>query len=224
MCDRRRGIILFMPIVTSITNQRRSKNRRNVFLDGGFAFGCNVAVVARFRLREGMEVSAEQVNQIQRGEVKQECFDHALRLIARRLHSRAELVRKMAGKEYGEGIVAEALDDLARLGYVDDEKFAVAKAESSANQKHHARRRAMMELIKAGVGETVARRALEGVYGGRDTVEEARFLAAKQMTRLRRLPMETARRRLSGMLQRRGFDYEAIGVVVSEVLGERGDE
>src|SRR5271163_463436 len=76
-----------LPIVTKIQEQRRRANRRNVFLDGTFAFGCNLNVIARFRLREGLELSADEIEQIQRGEVRQECFDSAMRYLESRLHS-----------------------------------------------------------------------------------------------------------------------------------------
>ena len=74
-----------MPVITKITEQKRRPNRRNIYLDGAFAFGCNVNVVARFRLREGMQLKTAQVAQIQLGEVKQECFDDAMRALERPL-------------------------------------------------------------------------------------------------------------------------------------------
>ena len=64
-----------MPVITKIAQQKRRPNRRNIHLDGQFAFGCNVNVVARFRLREGLVLSDEQVQQIEIGEVKQEALD-----------------------------------------------------------------------------------------------------------------------------------------------------
>src|SRR4029079_18321267 len=103
---------------------------RNVYLDGTFAFGCNINVVAKFRLREGMTLSADQVRQIALGEVRQECFDRAMAALASRLHSRAELRRKLMRREYGDTVVDAVLEDLARLGYVDDERFARTKALS----------------------------------------------------------------------------------------------
>src|SRR5215208_1573613 len=163
-----------MPVVTRISEQKRRPNRRNVFLDGAFAFGCNVNVVAKFRLHEGMVLSQDQVQQIQLGEVKQECFDKAMESLGSRLHSRSELHRKLMRREYGEAVVNAVLDDLARLGYVDDERFAKTKALSAAQYKHHGRRRAFMELRRAGVTGEVAERALNDVYAGRDNTAEAR--------------------------------------------------
>jgi SOS response regulatory protein OraA/RecX len=43
-------------------------------------------------------------------------------------------------------------------------------------------------------------------------------LARKQAPRLRKLDPIVARRRLTGMLQRRGFDYDDIRPVLDEVL------
>src|SRR4051794_27803302 len=208
-----------MPAITRIAEQKRRANRRNIYLDGAFAFGCNLNVVAKFRLREGMNLSAEQVQAIQQGEVRQECFDQAMKFLQRRLHSRAELQRKLMRHEYGEQMIASVLDDLARMGYVDDERFAKTKALAAAQHKQHGRRRAFVELIKAGVKGSVAGKAVEDVYDATDTIGMARQLALKQAPRLRKLDPIVARRRLVGMLQRRGFNYDDIRPVLDEVLG-----
>jgi regulatory protein len=212
-----------MPTITRIAEQKRRVNRRNVYLDGAFAFGCNINVIARFRLREGMTLSADEVRRIELGEVRQECFDRAMASLGSRLHSRAELHRKLMRREYGETVVNAVLDDLVRMGYVNDEQFAKTKALSAAQYKHHGRRRASVALRKAGVSGAVADRALDDVYGSHDSTAVARQLAEKQAPRLKKLDPMVARRRLVGMLQRRGFDYESIKPVVDEVLGRRGN-
>lgn len=208
-----------MPVVTRITEQKRRTNRRSVFLDGAFAFGCNINVIARFRLREGIELSAEQVRQIEQGEIRQECLDDALRYLQSRLHSRLELRRKLLRREYGESVIDGVLDDLVRLGYVDDARFAKTRAMSAAEHRHYGRRRAFMELMRAGVDASVADDALEQVYSAHDSLETARRLAEKQAPRLRKLDPAVARRRLAGMLQRRGFEYEDVKTVIDQVLG-----
>jgi regulatory protein len=212
-----------MPAVTKISEQKRRPNRRNIYLDGKFAFGCNLNVVAKFRLREGMNLSVEQVAAIQQGEVRQECFDQAMKFLQRRLHSRAELHRKLMRREYGEQMIASVLEDLSRMGYVDDERFAKTKALAAAQHKQHGRRRAFVELIKAGVKGNVAGKAVEDVYDATDTIGLARQLALKQAPRLRKLDPIVARRRLVGMLQRRGFNYDDIRPVIDEVLGYSDD-
>jgi regulatory protein len=211
-----------MPTITKISEQKRRPNRRNIYLDGGFAFGCNLNVVARFRLREGLVISDEQVREIQLGEVKQEAIDAGLRLLQTRLQSTSEMRQKLMRKEFGETIVDAVIADLTRLGYLDDDRFAKTKALSAAQHKQHGKRRAKIELLKAGVKGDVADKALGDVYDTTDTLALARELARKQAPRLKRLDPVVAKRRLIGMLQRRGFDYDDIKPVVDEVLGDGG--
>jgi regulatory protein len=213
-----------MPVVTKIQEQRRAANRRSIFLDGTFAFGCSLNVVARFRLREGMELCPEEIEKIQLGGVRQECLDSALRFLESRLHSCRELKTKLMRKQWGEQIIETVLSDLQRMGYLDDAKFAGAKAASSAGRKHHGPRRAMAELLRAGVKSEIAKTATAAVYATTDSVEIAMQLAQRQSTRLRKLEPAVAKRRLIGMLVRRGFDFETIQPVVKKVLGKAKTE
>jgi regulatory protein len=213
-----------MPTITKITEQKRRPNRRNIHLDGKFAFGVNLNVVAQFRLREGMSLSAEQVAQIEQGELRQEVFDKAMEYLGQRLHSRSELQRKLKRREYGDAVVEAVLENLERLGYLNDERFAHAKALSAAQHKHHGRRRAYVELVKSGVEHDVAHKALDDVYEAHDSLAAARLLARKQAPRLRKLDPPVARRRLVGMLLRRGYSYNDIRPVIDEVLGPGADD
>jgi regulatory protein len=210
-----------MPTITKIIEQKRRPNRRNIYLDGIFAFGLNDNVIARFYLREGMTLTEERVREIADGEVRQECFDDAMKYLQARMHSRAELRRKLVRREFADAIIDGVLDNLARLGYLDDARFARAKATSAAEHKHHGRRRAYMELVRSGVKKDVAQAALDDVYEQSDSLAVARQLAEKKAPSLKRLEPMVARRRLAGMLQRRGFDYETIKPVIDAVLGNQ---
>jgi len=208
-----------MAVITQIVEPRGRPQRRRIYLDGKFAFSVKLNVVAKFRLRERMELSARQIEAIEQGEIRQECLDRAMKYLSGRLHSRQELRKKLLRQEYSAAMIDEVLEELKRLGYVDDERFAKTKALSAAQHKHHGPRRAMMELMRAGVKKDVAEVAVGEVYESNDNVAEARNLAMKQGERLRKLDPQVARRRLAGMLARRGFDYDAIRPVIEEILG-----
>src|SRR5688572_15126338 len=98
-----------MPKITEIREQKRRKNRANVYLDGAFAFGCNLNVVVKFRLKEGLVLTPEQITAIQEGEVRQECFDRAMDFLSRRMHSRSELTKKLTKYEYGKATIDSVL-------------------------------------------------------------------------------------------------------------------
>ncbi|MEL7237246.1 MAG: RecX family transcriptional regulator [Planctomycetota bacterium] len=207
-----------MAVITSITQQRRG-NRRSVFIDGDFAFGCNVNVVARFRLREGMAIDDTLRREIELGEVKQEAFDHALRLVGQRRQSERELRTKLGRKEYGPAVIDAVFDDLQRLGYLDDVKYAEVRAGDSVRLKKHGPQRARSELIAKGIDADTAEQAVAAVYENVDELAMATELAKKKTPSLRRLEPEVARRRLIGFLQRRGFDFDTVRRAVESTLG-----
>jgi regulatory protein len=207
-----------MPTITRIEPQKRRPNRRNVHIDGAFAFGCNVNVVARFRLREGMAIDEALRRQIEEGQVQQEAFDQAMRLISGRMQSERELRTKLRRREYGETVVEAVIANLRRQGYVDDERLALDRAAQQANVKKVGRQRAIQELCKAGVARPTAERAAARVYADLDPRAAAVEVATKRAASLRRYDELTARRRLIGFLQRRGFDYETIQHAVARAL------
>ena len=208
-----------MPTVTSITEQKKRANRRSIYLDGAFAFGVNLNVVAKFHLHEGQRLSDDEVAAIQAGSVRQECFDHAMRYIEKRMQSRRELQQKLTRAEYGPAVIESVLNQLTELDYVNDARFAESRAESAATYKHHGPNRARIELAKKGVERETARRAVEQVYEAHDNAATARDLARKKMKSLARLEPHVARRRLMGMLLRRGFDFDTIKPVIEEAPG-----
>ncbi|HEX4792276.1 MAG TPA: RecX family transcriptional regulator [Humisphaera sp.] len=213
-----------MPSITQISHPEQRPTIVNVFVDGKRAFSCSTAVAARFRLRVGMELDEAQFDQIKRGQEKQTCFDAAMNALNRRMHSRVELQRKLGQKKkFSPEQIVETLDKLAELGYLNDERYAAARAQSLLQHKHHGRRRAMAELRRRGVAQSVANQALDAVYDPSDSLAAARKLAEKQAARLRKLDPQTARRRLAAMLQRRGFEYEAVKTVIDETLGGRDE-
>jgi regulatory protein len=208
-----------MPVITAIIEPKGRPNRRRICLDGKFAFTVKLNVVAKFRLREGLTLLSDQIAAIEQGEIRQECLDRAMKYLTGRLHSHSELKKKLSRQEYSPSMIDDVLEDLKRLGYIDDQRFAKTKALSAAQHKHHGPRRALMELMKSGVKRNVAEEAVGEVYESNDNIAAARQLAQKQAARLKKLDPQVARRRLAGMLARRGFDYDSIKPVIEEVIG-----
>lgn len=142
----------------------------------------------------------------------------AVRLLAGRARTRADLERRLRSRELAAEAVTQALDDLARAGYVDD----VAYARERIEQVLRDGKRGAAALIDRLVGDGLPAELAERVVAERLADEDARVwaleAARERLPRLRGLERETARRRLFGYLQRRGFDAsEALGAT-DEVL------
>jgi regulatory protein len=130
----------------------------------------------------------------------------ALRLLARREHSRAELERKLRPRAESSEAIEVLLVDLEKRKQLSDERYAEERARSLSRKYGAARIR--QELKAKGVdSETVAGISSEG------ELERARAILARKY----REPAATREERAKRMrfLQSRGFSSEVIRSLLS---------
>ena len=143
--------------------------------------------------------------------------EKALRLLTVRARSRDGLRRRLMQAGYEEAEVDQALDDLERVGLLDDRKFAEDMVSHRLRIGGYGSRAALGALRKEGIPREIAEQA---VASTRWDDEEARAeeVAWTRAARLSSLPHEVAYRRLLGFLQRRGFDPDVARTVTNRVL------
>lgn len=140
----------------------------------------------------------------------------AYRYLTYRPRSRAEIVQKLRDREFDEAIIEAALADLERLGYVNDRQFAGQWAASRARLGGFGRRRIEQELKKKGIDREIIKRTLQEVCGDHAEVEIAKKTAERKLASMKALDRETRRRRLAGFLERKGFPFDIIHVVLKD--------
>jgi regulatory protein len=131
----------------------------------------------------------------------------AVRLLARREHSRAELAAKLrhhVGEEDGPAEIERVLDQLERDGLLSDERYAAALSRSRAARFGDARIR--HELKSSGVPPDVAARVLAGMRG--TELERARAAWTRRFGVLPATQQERGRQ--ARFLQSRGFAADTI--------------
>jgi regulatory protein len=148
--------------------------------------------------------------------------DRALRLLGVRDRSRRELERRLAQAGFEPEDVAEALDALARVGLIDDERFAASVAEHAKTGRAAGRRAVLSSLLSRGVDRQTAERAVEPLEAGEE--DRAMALAERQASRMRDLGPEKAFRRISGLLLRRGFPPQIAFDATRRALGNPGED
>jgi regulatory protein len=140
-----------------------------------------------------------------------------------RARSRSELAGKLAKKGVPEEVAVRLLDRFEEVGLVDDEAFARSWVESRQAGKGLARRALAQELRRKGVDDEVAREVLDEVEPD-DEVESARVLVRRKLRTAARLDRDTAIRRLTGMLARKGYPPSVAFRVVREELESAGHD
>ena len=125
----------------------------------------------------------------------------ALRYLARREHSRAELARKLAPYAESAQTLAALLDELAGRKQLSDERYAETRAHWLARKYGAAKIRA--DLKAHGIADAIAERVSSE---GED--ERARAILARKYRQPATTREEKARR--ARFLQSRGFSFETI--------------
>ena len=132
-------------------------------------------------------------------------YQRALRRLARRDHSAAELRRALLDRGHAEDEVEAALDRLRRERYVDDAGFAERFARSRMAHQGHGRLRIRQDLRQRGVDR---RTSEAGIAGALLEVDEKGVVDALARRYWRQhAAVEPPRRlpRLWAFLVRRGF-------------------
>ena len=134
----------------------------------------------------------------------------AYRFLSYRPRSRAEIEDKLRDKEFSEEIIQAVIVDLIRLGYVNDEQFAGQWARSRVRLSGFGRRRIELELKNKGVDREIVTQALGEAVTPDAERETAKRVASRKLETMKLLDQDTRRRRLAGVLERKGFSYDVI--------------
>ena len=139
----------------------------------------------------------------------------ALRFLASRSRSEAEVRERLASRGVDAQDIEGALERLRELGYVDDADFAAAVIRARTQRRARGRRLVAEELQAKGVSEDVAESVLNASYG--DELAVARPVAERQARRLQGSGFAEFRQRLGAFLVRRGFEHATAESLVTEL-------
>ena len=136
--------------------------------------------------------------------------ERALRLLARREHTRTELARKLAVHAEDPEELERVLDDFERRGWLSERR--VVEQMVHTRRSRYGARRIERDLVAKGVSDDAVAAALSDLKGGE--LDAAREVWRRKFNgRLPRTPAERARQ--ARFLQGRGFDLDVIMKVIN---------
>ncbi len=188
----------------------RDPSLRYVDIEGAGTFRLDVDTVHALALTEGCEADAALVARVAGAAAHRQGKTIALRLLQRRLRSRAELEAALSRRGVPAESAVAVIGELSRAGWIDDARFARVWVQDRLALRPCGRRRLRAELLAHGVAAAVADDVVRSLVPGDVEAELALQQAQARLIRLRRVPTLVARRRLAGWLQRRGFAPEVI--------------
>lgn len=211
--------------ITALSPQKHDPDRLSVFVDGELRMGISAEIALAAGLRIGQPVDEAQLTELERRDRGWQAREAALRLLAVRPRSAAELLRRLRMKGYEPEIGEEVIARLRELGMIDDAAFAGLVVRDRVRLRPQGARRLANELRAKGVDAETASAAIRETLEGEQTDE--RELARRAAEKWRPRPGEepaSARRRLHGFLARRGFDGDVIREILDEAAPDDADE
>ena len=196
----------------------RRQGKVRVEIDGAGAVVLAKPLAATLRL--GQSLSDEELASLQRADEVEAAAQRAMRLVAIRPRSERELRDALTRARVPEPIQRTALERLRETGAIDDRAFARVWVENRQAFRPRSSFALKVELRRKGVAAETISAVLESADD-----EAAALLAARTAgRRLHGLSQEEFRRRLGGLLARRGFDYSIIRPVVERLWRESSGE
>jgi regulatory protein len=195
-------------VITKIEPQKKNPRRRSVFIDGKFAFGLDEEVVSRLHLEKGESLTEERISEISAGESENEAKEVALRFLSFRRRTEKEIKDKLKKKGFDDKVIRSTIEKLKSYDLVNDYEFATAWIKERLAYKPRGKRLLRQELWKKGIKKAVIDRTVEELC--REESKSALEVLRKAQRRYRNLEPKVARRRMMGLLTRRGFSYETI--------------
>jgi regulatory protein len=208
--------------VAKITALRFGKGRRkkvNISVDGKHAFGLEVDVVMKERLKVGQEISTGQVVALKKADYQQCCYNTAARLLGYRPRSEHEMKQRLNHHGFDNDTVSAVLIRLKEQSLLDDGNFAKFWRDNRLSFNPHSQWLIRVELRQKGVPNEI----IDQVVNQIDDANNAYRAAQKRVDNLAITDYQDFRRRLSEYLRRRGFSYSVIIKTIERLWEERAE-
>lgn len=205
-------------VVTGLKVEARRRGKVRVEIDGVPTLVVAKPLAASLRL--GQRLSDDDLASLARSEAVEEAVQRGLRLVAIRPRSERELGDALTRARVPEPVQQAALARLRETGAADDQAFALAWVENRQAFRPRSRLALKVELRRKGVDAETISAILEDVNDEQAALQAGRVAGR----RLQGLPQDEFRRRLGGILARRGFDYSIVRPVVERLWRETSGE
>lgn len=140
----------------------------------------------------------------------------ALKLLSYRSRSGKEIFDRLKRKGFSVTEIENTIHFLEKAGLISDEALAKELFRYSVERKSLGKKGIEAFLSKSGIDKELIHKELSSYTNDIEAESAARF-AEKKIKSLDKYPKEIIRRRLWGMLQRRGFSAVVINKVIEKL-------
>lgn len=204
-----------MAKITKIQAQKR-KGRYNVFLDGKYAFPLAEQTLIDFRLMNDVELTDEQIKEIQDSENINKAYGDAVNYLSYQLRTKKEIKDYLYKKEYHRDAVDEVISRLEKLHYLDDASYAKSFINTQLRTTANGPKIIEQKMAQKGVPNNIIQDAIVEIDYD-ILLENATDFAKKQARKQSRASFKQMLTKLRASLYQKGFDNEIIEAAIKKL-------
>ncbi|OQY74899.1 MAG: hypothetical protein B6D45_06210 [Ignavibacteriales bacterium UTCHB3] len=181
-------------------------------LQGGQSLTVPKVLVYEKGFRKGDELSEENIEELAFENELFLCEMKALDYLARRLHSKSELRRKLYQKRFSKPVIDSIMEKLTDLRYLDDRKYAELLINESLNLRHDGTGKIRERLMAKGIPREIAEHALLFTEARSFEEENISIIGQKKLASLQRRFSDnrTIYQKLTAYLISKGFSFDSV--------------
>ena len=183
-----------------------------VMLDTGDNIYLRYDTVLKFGLKKNDELNEPLLNKIYAEDHRLQIKEISFRLLSRRMHSAAELKRKLLSKKFPPERIEEAVTELIERQYLDDEKFAEKYADEKLKNSRTGLIKIRGELIAKGVDKGIIEKVLSKMDNSEILLKNALLLSKIKIStsQFKSIPPKKQNEKLFRFLISKGYQGEVI--------------
>ena len=223
--------------ITRIQAIPESPSQQQIFLNDTPFVEVHASLIEKFGLRIGLEIESGVIEKLIAADEVMRAKNYAIRLIREekestatddseeaprragkpKIYTKNEMEQQLAREGFASEAIETAIAELIHSGYIRDRQYA--ENWVARRQKSNPRGKTLLktELLDRGIDRATAEQVVAKV-GTEAETEAARQLAEKRAKQYKRLPVHVAKRRLHGVLARRGFSAEVVRSVLEQIF------
>lgn len=152
-------------------------------------------------------------------EEKNQAIQFAMKLIGLRRRSIFEIRKRLQQKNFSSEISEQAIEELKKFGYLDDEKFAESYVNDRINFRACGKRLLTKELRERGIDESLAATKINELMSDEKEMELAEKIIIKKMKfQDEKIERNKLYKKYASLLQSKGFSFDIISKVLENKL------
>lgn len=211
--------------ITKIEQQKKSKKRYSIYVDGDFVCGIDEEILINYALHKDMEVTAEKLKQIQAAENDHKLYNQALNYLSYGLRTEKEILEylyKQNGKkdqQVSEEVIHDTMSKLKDLGYLNDHEYAKSYVRTKYSLNNKGPNVIAQELKTKGIEEFDIQDALME-YPINEQLNNIEILIEKFIKTNKKLPTKMMKTKLYTHLMTKGYSKELVNEAMLDLTFE----